>query len=121
MSPAVRVRVVVASVFTVASVVALIASPSQDQSSAGQRASCFGIQFETRRGTGASDVLFGTSGNDTMRGRGGDDGMFGLDGNDRLCGGHDDDSLVGGDGVDRLNGGPGTDTCVGEIKKRCER
>ena len=58
------------------------------------------------RGTGAAELLLGSSGNDNIDARGGGD-----------C-------VVGGAGADRLDGGGGTDVCVGtwqpDSYRRCE-
>ncbi|MEM9564819.1 MAG: right-handed parallel beta-helix repeat-containing protein [Actinomycetota bacterium] len=73
-------------------------------------------------GTGRSDRLVGTPGNDEIRalggndlvnGRAGDDRLLGGAGNDLLFGGRDDDHLIGGRGNDVLVGGPGDDVLDG--------
>jgi len=55
----------------------------------------------TVNGTGAADLMLGSSGNDTMAGRGGAD---------CILGGAGDDALRGDGGTDVCIGGPGTDT-----------
>jgi Ca2+-binding RTX toxin-like protein len=55
----------------------------------------------TITGTGAAELILGSSGVDTMRGQGGSDCILGGAGND---------SLRGDGGTDVCIGGPGTDT-----------
>ena len=72
-------------------------------------------------GTGASETLNGTSGNDQIFGLGGDDILNGLGGNDQLDGGFGAYTMNGGTGNDTYfvedvgdvvneNSGEGTDT-----------
>ncbi|MCR6633234.1 MAG: calcium-binding protein [Magnetospirillum sp.] len=76
-----------------------------------------------RFGTGQSNTIDGTSGNDlihagagadTVRGLPGDDILFGDRGADQLAGNQGDDVFVwtSGDGADTINGGAGIDTLV---------
>lgn len=62
---------------------------------------CSGVG--TCNGTGASELLLGTSAAETIRGRGGTDCIVGGDG---------DDTLQGNGASDVCIGGPGTDTFV---------
>jgi len=71
-------------------------------------------------GTGGSDVMCGSSGNDLIYGRGGKDlllgkgghdHLYGRAGNDALIGGMDNDNLYGNQGFDSIQGRAGTDTC----------
>ncbi|MCA0920008.1 calcium-binding protein [Pseudooceanicola nanhaiensis] len=82
-------------------------------------------------GPDTSDLLKGTTGNDTIFGGGGDDTLLGLDGTDVIEGEAGDDSIDGGDwgdwlrgdagndildgglGADHLRGGEGNDTLLG--------
>ena len=73
-------------------------------------------------GTGRSDRLRGTNGDDVIAAGGGDDRVVGLRGDDLICasGGADvirgkggDDTLRGGRGQDELRGGGGSDKCRG--------
>jgi Ca2+-binding RTX toxin-like protein len=73
-------------------------------------------------GTGASELILGSAGNDTITGGGGTDCIVGGDGNDTLTGGNSTDVLIGGAGDDLLRGqggndflygGPGTDNLQG--------
>ncbi|MEM7188174.1 MAG: hypothetical protein AAF439_01065 [Pseudomonadota bacterium] len=63
-------------------------------------------------GTGGSDVLNGTPGNDLIKGKGGDDEIFGGAGNDKLKGGGGSDIITDGEGLDKMWGGSGADTFV---------
>ncbi len=74
------------------------------------------------QGTGRSDQLEGSSGNDAIeaadgndqvKGFKGNDTLTGGDGNDRMYGGKGDDVLYGGEDRDRLYGDDGNDTLYG--------
>ena len=60
-------------------------------------------------GTGQSEELTGSTGNDVLQGKHGDDLIHGLNGNDKIKGGRGDDVLIGGAGDDILRGGKGRD------------
>lgn len=64
-------------------------------------------------GSGANDVLTGTSGVDLLVGGGGEDSLSGLGDVDILCAGKGEDVLDGGDGNDLLDGNIGDDVIVG--------
>lgn len=64
------------------------------------------------RGLNTSQVMSGTSGNDTIYGNGGDDGISGGAGHDVIYGGSGNDSINGGAGWDELTGGIGRDTFI---------
>jgi Ca2+-binding RTX toxin-like protein len=64
-------------------------------------------------GTGASELLEGTSGNDTISAGGGKDTLEGLGGDDYLDGGWGGDSVNGGAGDDTLVGAQGTNILTG--------
>ena len=64
-------------------------------------------------GTGGSDVLVGTNGDDDIRGRAGNDVLTGLDGDDVLRGQRGNDWLIGNGGDDVLRGGAGRDVLIG--------
>jgi len=62
-----------------------------------------------------SELVLGTSGNNSISAGGGNDCVLGGGGNDSLSGGNGDDVLIGGPGTDTVNGGAGTnDICYGE-------
>ncbi|MFZ0407717.1 MAG: calcium-binding protein [Cyanobium sp.] len=61
-------------------------------------------------GTSADNTLRGGAGDDWIEGQGGNDQLLGLAGNDQLGGGAGNDTLLGGDGDDLLDGGDGLDT-----------
>jgi Ca2+-binding RTX toxin-like protein len=65
-------------------------------------------------GTSNNDTLIGTSGPDCIIGFGGQDRIEGRGGNDTLLGGEGDDVILGGDGDDIIVGGGGQDTVSGE-------
>jgi Ca2+-binding RTX toxin-like protein len=80
------------------------------------------LQIENIIGSGFSDSLTGSAGNNTIIGGTGDDTLLGdlgfdlLDGgdnNDSLAGGLNADTLRGGDGNDFVGGGQGADSLVG--------
>jgi hypothetical protein len=60
-------------------------------------------------GTGGSDRLRGTNGDDVIAARGGGDTVVGLRGDDVVCGGGGADKLHGKGGEDTLRGGTGDD------------
>lgn len=64
-------------------------------------------------GTGASEILWGASQDDTIRGFAGDDFLYGFDGADMMLGGDGGDRLEGGAGGDLLTGGSGIDRLIG--------
>lgn len=73
-------------------------------------------------GTAAIDLIFGLSGNDRISGANAADCLFGGEGNDTISGGDGGDTISGGDGADsllgeaandRLLGGPGNDSLLG--------
>lgn len=63
-------------------------------------------------GTSANDTLLGNTGPDLIIGREGNDVINGNRGDDRLFAGEGDDTLIGGQGDDKLSGGTGADTFV---------
>ncbi len=65
-------------------------------------------------GSGQSELILGTAGNDNLSGNGGVDCIVGGGGNDSLAGGNGKDILIGGPGDDYLDGGGGKgDVCYG--------
>lgn len=60
-----------------------------------------------------TNVIIGTSGDDTLVGTGGNDLIIGLGGNDTIDGGGGRDTILGGPGDDELTGGPGNDCILG--------
>jgi len=70
--------------------------------------------IENLVGTGLSDVITGSSGNNMLDGGGGDDTLFAGAGNDNLLGQLGNDVLNGEGGDDRLDGGPDNDTLSGQ-------
>ena len=64
-------------------------------------------------GLGGQDIIKGNAGNDAISGGNGDDDIWGGDGNDWLAGGQGQDKLRGENGNDTLSGGDGDDTCWG--------
>lgn len=75
------------------------------------RARCAG-RVVTHLGTGAADIIDGTSDIDVIHGFGGDDLLRGFGSADVICGGEGSDRLRGGYGNDILLGGNGTDWLV---------
>jgi len=67
----------------------------------------------TIQGTGANDLILGSSGADTIRGGNGDDCILGGGGDDDISGMGGNDVLLGQAGDDDLDGGPFTDVCDG--------
>ncbi len=59
-----------------------------------------------------SDIIMGTSGNDSMIGTAGKDYMMGLAGNDTIYGRGDNDTIIGGEGDDIIYGEGGIDTYI---------
>ncbi|NUS70479.1 MAG: type I secretion C-terminal target domain-containing protein [Ensifer adhaerens] len=59
--------------------------------------------------SGKSNLIYGTSGNDTLTGGALDDTIIGRGGNDLINGGGGHDTLRGGGGNDRIDGGAGND------------
>jgi Ca2+-binding RTX toxin-like protein len=72
-----------------------------------------GAGDDTISGSGAANVLTGSSGADTLAGAGGDDTVDGGQNDDALDGGSGSDTLSGGAGDDVLDGGFGADTLFG--------
>jgi serralysin len=75
---------------------------------------------DTLHGTNGDDIIYGYVGNDTIYGHAGNDALNGGADSDILIGGDGDDLLQGGDseagihaGNDRLDGGAGADTLSG--------
>lgn len=75
-----------------------------------------------KNGTGANELILGTSGanvldgnlgNDCIVGGAGADDLRGGGGGDVMLGGPGGDIVRGSGGSDYLYGGPGTDTCIG--------
>jgi hypothetical protein len=65
-------------------------------------------------GTSNNDTLNGTAGSDCIIGKGGQDTINGLGGNDFISGGDGDDVISGGPGNDVIFGGSGQDTINGD-------
>jgi Ca2+-binding RTX toxin-like protein len=65
-------------------------------------------------GTGASQSINGTTGDDLIRGYAGSDVINAREGDDLVFGGADNDTLRGGSGNDWLYGGQGNDTVYGD-------
>jgi Ca2+-binding RTX toxin-like protein len=68
---------------------------------------------DTLTGTSGADCILGLGGQDTIRGNGGNDAMSGGEGNDEIWGGDGNDWLAGGTGQDKLHGDNGNDTLSG--------
>lgn len=64
-------------------------------------------------GTSNNDTLTGTNGSDCILGLGAQDTINGLGGNDFISGGEGNDTINGGDGSDALFGGSAQDTVTG--------
>jgi len=105
-----RIRSVLVSVMTVASVIVTSASPAQ----AGAPM-CDG-EVATILGTPGNDVLHGTPRNDVIVALGGNDRIFAGDGDDIVCAGPGNDLVKGQRGADRLLGGSGNDKMFGNAK-----
>jgi len=76
-------------------------------------ANCCPAGSNVIRGTSNNDTLNGTSGSDCILGFGGQDTINGNGGNDYLSGGDGDDVVNGGDGNDVVFGGTGQDRITG--------
>ena len=68
---------------------------------------------DTLNGTNNADCILGRGGQDTINGNGGNDFISGGDGDDTLNGGDGNDVVFGGTGQDTLNGGNGNDSLNG--------
>jgi hypothetical protein len=64
---------------------------------------------DTLNGTSGSDCILGFGGQDTINGNGGNDFISGGDGDDIIDGGSGNDRIYGASGQDQLRGGSGTD------------
>ena len=93
-----------------ASVAVVLGLPVAPATAGGDR--CFGEPV-TIAGSGNSDFLRGTRGDDVISARGGGDYVKALGGDDLVCGGTGDDHLVAGPGRDRLTAAKGDDSLVG--------
>lgn len=80
----------------------------------GDSSSCCPTGSNVIVGTSNNDTLTGTSGVDCILGKGAQDTIKGLGGNDILSGGDGDDVIEGGDGSDVISGGTGQDTLRGQ-------
>ena len=69
---------------------------------------------DTLNGTSGADCILGFGGQDTINGGGGNDIISGGAGDDIINGGTGDDLISGGDGQDRLFGQDGNDTLSGD-------
>ena len=67
-------------------------------------------EHQSCKGTGGSDWIFGTSGNDRILPMSGEDFVFGNGGNDDVAHSYDADMIFGGCGSDTVRGGGGSDT-----------
>ena len=79
---------------------------------AGGREMCLG-ERATIVGSGGSERLEGTRGDDVIDGRGGADYILGRGGDDLVCGGGGGDHIVAGGGLDQLSGERGSDSMIG--------
>jgi Ca2+-binding RTX toxin-like protein len=68
---------------------------------------------DTLNGTNGSDCILGRGSQDTINGNGGNDFISGGDGNDNVTGGTGNDSIFAGSGQDVVNGNEGDDTLFG--------
>lgn len=66
-------------------------------------------------GTSNNNTLNGTSGSDCILGRGAQDTIYGNGGVDYISGGEGNDTIYGGDGNDHLFGGTGQDALYGQV------
>ena len=66
------------------------------------------------RARGNKDCILGNGGHDTLLGNGGADTLLGGEGDDYLYGGSGRDVIYGGPGDDVIYGGNGKDVCYGE-------
>ena len=69
---------------------------------------------DTINGTTGSDCIIALGGQDTIHGNGGNDIISGGDGDDVIVGGSGNDLLFGGTGQDQLSGMAGNDTLSGD-------
>ncbi|HEX6278360.1 MAG TPA: cellulose binding domain-containing protein, partial [Polyangiaceae bacterium] len=79
----------------------------------GDSVSCCPAGSNVIVGTSNNDTLNGTSGIDCILGRGGQDRVYGNGGDDAISGGGGDDIMDGGNGNDRVFGGSGQDDLTG--------
>lgn len=70
---------------------------------------------EKIRGTNGDDLINAKDGNDKIRAGNGDDIVLGGDGNDNINGASGDDTLLGGSGDDKLKGASGDDDITGGL------
>ena len=68
---------------------------------------------DTLNGTSGRDCILGRGGQDTINGNGGDDVISGGEGNDIISGGIGNDLIFGGGGQDRITGDAGNDVIIG--------
>jgi Ca2+-binding RTX toxin-like protein len=80
----------------------------------GDSTACCPVGSNIIRGTSNNDTLTGTSGVDCILGFNGQDVIRGNGGNDAISGGGGDDDMWGGDGNDWIGGGVGQDKLRGE-------
>jgi len=81
----------------------------------GDDAACCPAGTNIIRGTSNNDTLTGTSGRDCILGFGGQDTINGGGGDDFISGGDGNDTIDGGAGNDQIFGGPGQDTVTGGV------
>jgi hypothetical protein len=70
---------------------------------------------DTLNGTAGRDCIIGLGGQDIINGNGGDDIISGGDGDDRISGGTGNDVINGGSGQDVINGDDGNDDVNGGL------
>ncbi|MEO7223261.1 MAG: CAP domain-containing protein [Devosia sp.] len=68
-----------------------------------------GIEDVNLKGSGASEKIYGNSGDNSVAGGGGNDSILGSSGEDTLTGGSGNDTIFGGNGRDTQTGGSGDD------------
>ena len=68
---------------------------------------------DTLNGTAGSDCILGRGAQDTINGNGGNDFISGGDGDDVITGGAGNDLIFGGSGQDNINGNTGNDVISG--------
>ena len=68
---------------------------------------------DTLNGTANADCILGRGGQDIINGNGGNDFISGGDGDDTISGGDGNDVIYGGSGQDTINGNAGNDTLYG--------
>lgn len=89
-------------------------------------ASCYGLEVvdlnldPNANGSGASELIIGTPGDDTISAGAGNDCVDGGGGNDTIFLGAGHDVGIGGGGYDRVYGDSGIDRCDGERESSCE-